>query len=222
MDSFLQYWLVPLLTNPNFNNNRTLIYVSFDENDNYGDRNQIWTCLMGGAVPHSLWGTTDSTFYSHYSALSSVQANWGLGSLGRQDTNKTMSNVFDLLVSQYGVNYTNINVTTLPETNITGTIPGPLNANYWVPFVAPNTNAAGAGGGPVVVGAGINMSLTAANAPAPVNLTALGETLPDSTPANTSASGSAPTASGTSGAAALRVAGVGAVLGAVAGALLLL
>ncbi|KZT51913.1 hypothetical protein CALCODRAFT_476581 [Calocera cornea HHB12733] len=220
--NFINYWLIPLLSNPNFNTNRTLILITFDENDTYTDRNQIWSLLMGGIVPASAYGTVDNTFYSHYSCLSSVEANWELGSLGRQDTNKTMSNVFDLLISQYGLNYTNLDVTNPPATNLTGNIPGPLNAQYWVPFVAPNTAAVGAGGGPVFVGAGTDMSLTAANAPAPVNLTALGETLPDSTPAS-SVQTTMPTATGTttSGAPSLRVAGAG-VLALAAGALLLL
>ncbi|KZO94336.1 hypothetical protein CALVIDRAFT_539091 [Calocera viscosa TUFC12733] len=219
--SFIQYWLLPLLTNPNFNTNRTLILITFDENDTYTDRNQIWSLLLGGIVPSSLHGTTDNTFYSHYSCLSSVQANWRLGSLGRQDTNKTMSNVFDLLISQYAVNYTNEAVTNPPATNLTGNIPGPLNADYWVPFVAPNVNAAGAGGGSVFVGPGTDLSLTSANAPGPVNLTALGETLPDSTPAS-SVQTAGPTASTTSGATRFPVAGIGAVLALAVGTLLFL
>jgi hypothetical protein len=40
----------------------------------------------GGAVPAKLHGTTDDTLYTHYSTLSTVQANWGLKSLGRGDT----------------------------------------------------------------------------------------------------------------------------------------
>ncbi len=31
--AWLNYWLVPLLSNPNFNNDRTLILLTFDEND---------------------------------------------------------------------------------------------------------------------------------------------------------------------------------------------
>jgi hypothetical protein len=51
-----------------------------------------------------------------------------------------------------------------------------------VPFTAPNTSAVGAGGGPVFIGPGLNTSFTAANAPAPVNLTALNQTVPASGP----------------------------------------
>jgi hypothetical protein len=63
-------------------------------------------------------------------------------------------------------------------TNATGTIPGPLNPNLYVPFTAPNTSAVGAGGGPVFIASGLNTSFTAAVAPAPVNLTAQNKTVP--------------------------------------------
>ena len=69
-------------------------------------------------------------------------------------------------------------------TNLTGTIPGPLNPGLYVPFTAPNTSGVGAGGGPVFVGPGMDTSFTAAVAPAPVNLTQENKTLPWSGPRN--------------------------------------
>jgi hypothetical protein len=83
---WLTYWLDPLLSDTRFNDGRTLILVTFDETENYLINNNVFAVLLGGAVPASLHGTTDSTYYTHYSAMSSVQANWGLGSLGRGDT----------------------------------------------------------------------------------------------------------------------------------------
>ena len=80
----------------------------------------------------------------------------------------------------------------IPLTNASGTIPGPLNQNLFVPFLAPNISAVGAGGGPVFVAPGINTSLTTANAPAPVNLTALGETVPASGPDTDTPTSTAP------------------------------
>jgi hypothetical protein len=50
----------------------------------------------------------------------------------------------------------------------------------YVPYTAPNMSAVGAGGGPVFIGPGLNTSLRAASALAPVNLTALNETVPGS------------------------------------------
>ncbi|KAI9449085.1 phosphoesterase family-domain-containing protein [Lactarius psammicola] len=149
--SWLNYWLVPLLSNPNFNNPRTLIVLTFDENKNNAVNNQIWAALLGGAIPTALHGTTDSTFYTHYSSLSTVQANWALGSLGRFDTNKTLANVYSPVASAVG--YTNQAVSPIPILNKSGTEPGPLNPNpsLVTPYPAPDTSAVGAGGGPVIV-----------------------------------------------------------------------
>ncbi|OJA12318.1 hypothetical protein AZE42_07339 [Rhizopogon vesiculosus] len=172
--SWLNYWLVPLLNDPNFNTDRTLIFLTFDENETYTIANQVYSILLGGAVPEALKNTTDSTFYTHYSALTTVENNWDLGNLGRQDTNKTVSNVFNFVASN--TSYQNNNLTlssTLPELNLTGTIPGPLNPDYYVPYVAP-TNGTGGGSGPTFFAPNVNTSLTAANAPAPVNITTTG------------------------------------------------
>jgi len=151
--------------------------LSFDENESYTENNCVLTLLLGGAVPESARGTTDPTYYTHYSLLSTVQANWALGSLGREDTNKTVSNVFSFVAD--ATNYTNLNVSgTDILSNISGTIPGPLNPALYVPFTAPNVSAVGAGGGPVFVASDLNTSFTAAAAPPPVNLTAQNQTVP--------------------------------------------
>ena len=102
--SWLQYWLVPLLNNSNFNDNGTLVVLTFDENESYTENNCVLTLLLGGAIPESARGTTDSTYYTHYSLLSTVEANWGLGSLGRGDTNKYVSYIpFTLARSTYKI-----------------------------------------------------------------------------------------------------------------------
>jgi len=175
---WLEFWLVPLLSLPAFNDDRTLILLTFDENETDKINNQIYSLLLGGAVPENLRGTTDSTFFTHYSSLSTIQANWGLGSLGRQDTNKTMSNVWSFVADAVG--YENLEVTgnAVPLTNLTTTIPGPLNAKLFVPFTAPNINAVGAGGGPVFVGPGVDFSFTPQSLPPPVNLASSGITAP--------------------------------------------
>ena len=86
--SWVEYWLFPLLNDTNFNDNRTLILLTFDETETYTINNRIFAVLLGGAIPDGSRGTVDSTYYTHYSSLSTVEANWGLGSLGRGDTNK--------------------------------------------------------------------------------------------------------------------------------------
>ena len=91
-----------------------------------------------------------------------------------------MSNVYDFVAKKTG--YKNLNVTNIPLLNITVTIPGPLNANFFVPFVAPDLDAQGAGGRGVFVSPLLNKGMTAASAPPPVNLTALNMTVPSSGP----------------------------------------
>ncbi|KAI0033321.1 phosphoesterase family-domain-containing protein [Vararia minispora EC-137] len=218
---WLQFWLMPLLNDTRFNDNRTLILLTFDESETYTVNNRIFTLLLGGAVPSSLKGTTDSTYYTHYSALSTVQANWGLSSLGRGDTNKTMSNVYSLVANVTGYQNENVTGAAIPLTNLTGTIPGPLNVNAWFPFTAPNTSAVGAGNGTVFVAPGVNMNLTIASAPQPINLTQRGQSLPQVLPLNaTSLPSSVVSNTSTSGASTMRVASTGVL--AVAGAVFLL
>lgn len=181
--SWLTYWLLPLLNDPNFNTNKTLILLTFDENETYTIGNSVYSLLIGGVIPQAMKNTTDSTFYTHYSAISTVENNWDLGNLGRQDTNKTLANVFNLVASVTSYHNNGLtNSSALPQLNITGTIPGPLNPNYFVPYLAPNMNSTGGGSGKTFVAPNVNTSLTTANAPAPVNISA-------STPTKSSAAG---------------------------------
>lgn len=119
----------------------------------------------------------------------------------------------------------NVTGDAIPLTNLTTTIPGPLNAEMWFPFTAPNVSAVGAGGGTVFVAAGTNTSFTISNAPMPVNLTAVNATLPADGLFNASAASSSASNSTSSGnsssAAGVRVAVVG-VFGAFVGAVALL
>lgn len=225
--SWLEYFLVPLLQNPNFVGNSSLVLLTFDETETYSVNNRVYTLLLGSALPEGLVGQTDPTYYTHCSTLSTVEANWGLGSLGRCDTNKTLANVFDFVANKTGYvnNGLTINSTDLPLTNLTGVFPGPANTNMWTPILAPNVSAVGAGGGSVFVSNGTNTSLTSY---APQNLTAMGVKNPatidpgydyssgslvvqNSSASSSSASPSATatgkvaTASGTSGAAGLVV-----------------
>ncbi|EMD36963.1 hypothetical protein CERSUDRAFT_95231 [Gelatoporia subvermispora B] len=178
--NWLTFWLMPLLQDDKFNNNRTIILLTFDETETYTINNQIYTLVLGGGLPKHLVGTTDDTFYTHYSALSTVQANWGLKSLGRGDTNNTLNNVLEFVANTTGWKNNGIsgNSSAIPLLNLTGNIPGPLNGEFYIPFTAPNTSAVGAGGGPVFVADGLNTSFTVAGLPAPVNLTASGQDTP--------------------------------------------
>lgn len=127
---------------------------------------------------------------SSFFSLSTVEANWNLGNLGRGDTNKTLasecriiiwndfalsrlSDVFNFVANTTGYKNNGLNSKSeLPLLNLTGNIPGPLNPDYFVPYLAPNTSATGGGDGPTFVANNINRTLNASDAPAPVNLTA--------------------------------------------------
>lgn len=48
--SWLEYWLVPLLEDERFNDNRTLILVTFDETENYDIQNNIYSVVVGAST----------------------------------------------------------------------------------------------------------------------------------------------------------------------------
>lgn len=128
--SFAGTWLVDFLDstlkNAEFMKD-ALVLITYDENASSNKRNQVWSCLIGGAIPKHLKGTTDDTFYTHYSALHTVELNWGLGSLGRGDANKTLANVFGFAADVLG--YKNVEVRDVPLMN--DTITGLLTGKSW-------------------------------------------------------------------------------------------
>ncbi|KAJ5894107.1 Acid phosphatase [Penicillium taxi] len=117
-------WISKLLTNDYFMNN-TLVLLTFDEDSTYAKKNKVFSVLVGGVIPDSLKNTTDDTFYTHYSSIASVSANWGLPSLGRWDCG---ANIFQIVANQTGyVNY-DVDVTNL---HLNETYPGPLSAGEY-------------------------------------------------------------------------------------------
>lgn len=91
-------FLTPLLNDTRFMNN-TLVLVTFDENSSYAIQNRVLALLLGDAIPAHLVGTTDTSFYTHYSELATVEANWALDTLGRWDVG---ANVFAVVANQTG------------------------------------------------------------------------------------------------------------------------
>ncbi|OTA97664.1 hypothetical protein M434DRAFT_391598 [Hypoxylon sp. CO27-5] len=91
-------FLEPLLSDSRFMNN-TLVIVTFDENETYSIQNRILAILIGDAVPADLVGTTDDTYYNHYSEIATAQANWDLHTLGRFDVG---ANVFKFVAEKTG------------------------------------------------------------------------------------------------------------------------
>lgn len=130
-------WLTPLLNNTYFTN-RTIVVLTFDETAIYTIGNNVLAIVLGD-IPDNLRGTTDDTFYTHYSLISTVEANWRLPNLGRGDCG---ANVFDFVAQQVG--YTNTDHY--------------INGSFWnesiigylsdsnIPIESPNLTCIGAGG----------------------------------------------------------------------------
>ncbi|KAL9646653.1 hypothetical protein ABK040_010765 [Willaertia magna] len=83
-DQWLKKWLPPKLENVKFMNN-TLIVLTFDEDDGNFE-NHIYTVLIGNMV---VKGGVDNTRYNHYSLLKTIEDNFELGNLGRNDVGAT-------------------------------------------------------------------------------------------------------------------------------------
>lgn len=95
-------FLGPLLEDEYFMKD-TLILLTLDENETYLRPDKAFALLLGGALDKSLHNTTDDTFYTHYSEISTVQANWDLHNLGRHDTNADgNANILDILAKKVG------------------------------------------------------------------------------------------------------------------------
>jgi phospholipase C len=80
LSQWLQGFLPPLLADPRFLHG-TLVVITFDESIPYAD-NQVYTTLLGEMVQAD---SVEAGTYDHYSLLRTVEENFGLGSLGRND-----------------------------------------------------------------------------------------------------------------------------------------
>ncbi|KAH9016765.1 hypothetical protein EDB85DRAFT_2295072 [Lactarius pseudohatsudake] len=129
--------------------------------------NRILAILLGGAVPESARGTVDSTYYTHYSSLSTAEANWGFGSLGRGDDalehllhrQRDRPHEPQRLHRRHSADEHHRHD------------PGPAPRAH---HGAEHVGRRRAGGGAVFVASGVDTSFTAA----PENLTVQGETVP--------------------------------------------
>lgn len=93
-DTSIEYagkWLDSFLTPnlPSLLQNRTLTVITWDEDD-FTVINKIYTVLIGSMITP---GSTDNTFYNHYSLLRMIEDNWGTGNLGRNDASATPINL---------------------------------------------------------------------------------------------------------------------------------
>jgi hypothetical protein len=83
-DKWLANWLPHFLLDNQFMT-RTLIVLTFDEDDSKHD-NRVYTLLLGSGVKPN---AKDDTLYTHYSLLRTMEDNFGLGTLHRQDEKAT-------------------------------------------------------------------------------------------------------------------------------------
>lgn len=79
-NDWLAKWLPVRLNNPNFMRG-TLIFITFDEDD-YLFENHIYAVVIGDMVKT---GIEDRNTYNHYSLLRTIEENFQLGTLGRND-----------------------------------------------------------------------------------------------------------------------------------------
>ena len=118
--------------------NNTLVLVTFDENHTYSEENRVLSILLGDAVSPQLVGTKDPNFYNHYSELSTVEANWGLDTLGRFDAG---ANVFSMIadVTADTLRSWDDATSSTPTRYFNASYAGLFNSdNTKVPFPAPN------------------------------------------------------------------------------------
>nr|BAD00139.1 acid phosphatase [Pholiota nameko]BAD00140.1 acid phosphatase [Pholiota nameko] len=130
-------FLTPLLKNPNFNAAKTLIVLTFDENGTNSVANRIDTIVLGSAVPASLVGTQDATYYNHYSEIATVEANWDLHTLGRYDVG---ANVYSFVAAKTGDIVDAPTNPTLAKILLNLSYPGPFNSGASGPLPIPNTS----------------------------------------------------------------------------------
>jgi hypothetical protein len=88
--NWLNGFLPPLLDNPKFMNG-TLVIVTFDEGytNSAPENNKVYTLLIGEGIPE---GKKTSERYDHYSLLRTIEDNFELGTLERNDATATPVN----------------------------------------------------------------------------------------------------------------------------------
>jgi len=96
--NFAGRWLADFLPSVQegaaWNGRRVLFFITFDERetdrlDKHDSDNQVWTLMLGTAIPTTQAGSQDATRYSHYDLLRLVENNWSLDTLGRNDDTAT-------------------------------------------------------------------------------------------------------------------------------------
>ena len=140
-------FLEPLLQD-DFFSRKTLVLLTYDESGADSGPNRIASLLLGGAVSEDLRGTTDDTFYTHYSMLATLENNWELPHLGRYDVG---ANVFDLVARQTGYRNRGQDALNQSAVDLSVSYPGFLSGRQRTDAIpAPNPFLTGAGGKGIV------------------------------------------------------------------------
>lgn len=84
--TFAGTWLNGFLTSTGATSYFDVVLVIFDENSGTIP-NQVYAAIAGKAVTNP--GTTDNTALDHYSVLKTLETNFGLGNLGKNDVTAT-------------------------------------------------------------------------------------------------------------------------------------
>jgi len=136
--TWMRNFLEPMLNDSRFMEN-TLVLVTFDESHTYTQQNRVFSILLGDSVPGNLTGTTDNNFYDHYSEISTVEANWGLDTLGRWDVG---ANVFQHVAQKTGDVLRTWNATQNANGNVllASSYPGVFSDHAYRQIVSPNIN----------------------------------------------------------------------------------
>jgi acid phosphatase len=85
MASYLNKQWVPRFENETFTRDLAMV-VTFDESETDNAPNHVYAALIGDALVPTAGGHEDTTRYDHYSLIRTVEENWGLGSLGKNDS----------------------------------------------------------------------------------------------------------------------------------------
>lgn len=135
---WLKNFLTPLLTDKRFMDN-TLVLITFDENETYSIRNNIFSILIGDSIPDDLVGTSDDNYYNHYSEISTVEANWDLYTLGHWDVG---ANVFANVAAHTGDRLRKWDVgVPFADMYFNYSYPGIFNGGMWAPQPVPDCHS---------------------------------------------------------------------------------